>query len=67
MVASRGQHAVVAVPGGLVALAGSLIIIDGRVEAEPDELFDEESGRWFPLPSEMQLLRKVAYAVALPP
>ena len=48
LAARRGNHALVAVAGGMLAVGGSK---DGVVAAA--ELFDEESGRWTALPHPM--------------
>ena len=40
--------------------------VSGRRDDEPDELFDEESGRWFELPHPMAQPRSVARVVSLP-
>ena len=54
----RGEPAVAAVAGGMLA-------VGGRNDA-PAELFDEASGRWFELPHPMAEARLVCAAVSLP-
>ena len=56
----RSCHALVAVPGGMVAVGG-----DQRAAAA--ELFDEESGRWIALPHAMAASREVVARVVLMP
>ena len=60
MATSRTCHALVAVPGGMVAVGG-----DERAAAA--ELFDEESGRWIALPHAIDAARDAAARVALMP
>eukprot|EP01045_Picozoa_sp_COSAG04_P006676 COSAG04_NODE_333_length_16525_cov_32.050527_4_plen_362_part_00 len=51
---------------GVVAVAGGLLVVGGRNKLDPDELFDEASGRWFELPRPMAEPRVSARAVSLP-
>ena len=69
---------VVAVAGGMVALGGTrddsdhmsswdhIDDDDDYDDFGPDELYDEESGRWFALPHPMAEPRTTTTAVALP-
>ena len=61
MAHSRRQHGVVAVAGGLLVVGGAQNDKDA-----PNELYDEESGRWFELPHPMAQPRSVARVVSLP-
>ena len=63
MAHARAEPAVVAVPGGLLAVAAE--ILDGD-EPKPNELFDEASGRWFTLPHVMAERRLSTELVSLP-
>ena len=51
---------------GAVPVAGGLIAIGGTDNAH-NELYDEESGRWFELPHPMAEHRRYAGAASLPP
>ncbi len=57
MAHGRSGHAVVAVPGGLLAVGG---------RGGPAELFDEASNRWFELPHPMAQPRDLTCAASLP-
>ena len=59
MAHARSNHGVVAVPGGL-----ALVAVGGG--DEPNELFDEASGRWFELPHPMAEPRREVHLVSLP-
>ena len=50
---------------GAVPVAGGLVAIGGTDNAH-NELYDEESGRWFALPHPMAEPRTTTTAVALP-
>eukprot|EP01045_Picozoa_sp_COSAG04_P000839 COSAG04_NODE_24_length_37684_cov_50.391060_5_plen_372_part_00 len=56
---SRSWFAAVPVAGGLVAIGGT--------SDAPNELYDEESERWFELPHPMAEHRRYAGATSLPP
>eukprot|EP01045_Picozoa_sp_COSAG04_P019479 COSAG04_NODE_1894_length_5288_cov_2.767200_1_plen_369_part_10 len=53
MAHERGEPAVVAVAGGMLAVGGL-----SKEDPQPDELFDEASGRWFELPHPMAERRR---------
>ena len=53
MATGQACHALVAVPGGMVAVGSDAVGGD----AGAAELFDEESGRWIALPHAMAALR----------
>ena len=61
----RSGHGLVAVAGGLLAVAG-----DGGdgmgTQVLPDGLYDEASGQWFELPHLMTQLRVDTSVVSLP-
>ena len=56
----RGMTGVMAVPGGMIAV-GSF-----QKDGAPNELFDEEMGRWFKLPHAMIDVRASTRAVPVP-
>ena len=60
MATGRACAALVAVPGGMVAVGGD-------EHAAAAELFDEESGRWIALPHAMAASREVAAGAVLMP
>eukprot|EP01045_Picozoa_sp_COSAG04_P000873 COSAG04_NODE_25_length_37336_cov_18.966941_17_plen_534_part_00 len=60
MAHGRSQPAAVAVAGGFVVVGGA------HGPGVPNELFDEESGRWFVLPHAMAQPRASLSAVSLP-
>ena len=61
MAHGRERHGMVAVAGGLVVVGGH-----GHADDDPNELFDEASGRWFELPHPMVWPRASCCAVSLP-
>ena len=63
MAHGRIEHGVVAVPGGLLAIGGNMAPSQSD---SPNELYDEESGRWFDLPHPMAEPRDSTVAVSLP-
>ncbi len=67
MAHARGEPAVVAVAGGMLAVGGAVgANPDDEGELPPAELFDEASGRWFELPHPMAEPRRTCSAVSLP-
>ena len=62
MATTRGNHAAVRWRGGCAV--GGCVYPDGT--SPPDELFDEESGRWVDMPGTMVLPRTGANALILP-
>ena len=73
----RAQLGVAAVAGGMVAVGGTGTYWtpegddngsgDDDDDFGPDELYDEESGRWLELPHPMAKPRKAAQLVSVPP
>eukprot|EP01045_Picozoa_sp_COSAG04_P018819 COSAG04_NODE_1771_length_5618_cov_50.466932_2_plen_75_part_00 len=59
MAHERSNLAVIEVEGGMLAVGG---LVDGQ----PNELYDEESNRWFELPHPMVQPRYCTSLVSLP-